>query len=145
MDDLNSIWCPADELHNINDDEVVPLNAGSFSQNTNDSDDTFHIEQIPDEIIKEVVDDSDSCAFLPSRIDCSAHNLNLIGKLDAFGALNDKLYAARYVSVFKKLNAIWKKNSTRKGREIFDHYLRDYKIIKPHRIRWNRIYDAVSD
>lgn len=71
--------------------------------------------------------------------------LALIGKTDAFNAVRkNQTYAAGYITVFKTLNKIWKMNSSRSGRETFLHYLKGYKIEKPHRIRWNQIFDAVS-
>lgn len=148
MDDLNSMWCPANELLNDSTDNVMPLevNIDESESDTTELDENFQTESLPDDIIQKVIDNRnvDFAAMLPSRVDCSAHNFNLVGKVDSFKALDDKLYAARYISVFKKLNAIWKMNSTRRGRETFDHYLQNHKIHKPHRIRWNRIYYAVS-
>lgn len=160
LNDLQNMWCPVNEF--INED-VMPTDVSDSGTNDNDEDDVdsydsesadddsndeiFRTGRLPNDILKDVVNDIDknSAAWLPSRIDCSAHGLNLIGRKDSFNALkNDNLYAARYISVFKKLNAIWRLSSTRKGREAFDFYLDGYKIQKPHRIRWNRIYDAVS-
>lgn len=145
FDDLNAKWCPANELFN-DDSAVMPLDGPDDSiENSDVSNDCFHTAGLPDQIVEKVVDDLDEVVMLPSRIDCSSHNLNSIGKTDSFNALkSDHLYSSQYISVFKKLNAIWKSNSTRLGRETFNNFLGDFKIIKPHRIRWNRIYDAVS-
>lgn len=112
-----------------------------------EEDDGFRVQPMSTEILQEVAAELDmnDDVLLPSRIDCSAHTFNSIGKTDSFNALkSDTLYASQYISVFKKLNTIWATNSTRLGRETFDHYLNKRKILKPRRIRWNRIYDAVS-
>lgn len=150
FDDLKNVWCPVNEL--IDDDVIVPIEIPTSNEIVFDSDDesneTFRIHPVPNDILQQVVNDlsENSDIMLPSRIDCSAHGFNSIGRTDSFNALKtDSLYASRYISVFKKLNAIWKLNSTRLGRETFDMYLEGYKIQKPHRIRWNRIYDAVSN
>lgn len=160
LTDLQNLWCPVGEL--TTESDVVPLKIpeSNESANISDSDDdngagettedgsheTFRIHPIPDKIIQQIVADLNehSAVMLPSRIDCCAHAFNSIGRTDSFDALkSDQLYASRYISVFKKLNVIWNKYSTRLGREIFDSYLNGQKIQKPHRIRWNRIYDAV--
>lgn len=83
-------------------------------------------------------------AFLPIRIACAAHTLNLVGKTDSFNALVDFEYSELYFDVMKKLNAIWNAStSSRKNCELVERILKR-RILKPHRIRWNRIYDAVS-
>lgn len=120
LNDSSNVWCPTEELLLNDNNDVIPL-ADSISN---------------------VLDPSIS-VNLPSRSSCAAHTLNLIGKVDSFKALSDKDYRNQYVTVFSKLNMIWKHSSTRLGREIFKRYLNDRIILKPHRIRWNRIYDAV--
>lgn len=83
-------------------------------------------------------------AYLPIRIACAAHTLNLVGKTDSFNALLDNDYAEMYFDVIKKLNAIWKfSTNSRKRVELVEKILKR-RIVKPHRIRWNRIHDAVS-
>lgn len=82
-------------------------------------------------------------SFLPIRVACAAHTLNLVGKTDSYDALLNKDYAEVYFSVIKKLNIIWDtSNRSRKNCELVEKYL-NRRIIKPHRIRWNRIFDAV--
>lgn len=147
--DLTNQWCPSSEL--IDDDvaDVMPIEFPHSDDADGDTDfsvENFAIELVPSEILEHVVDDhtKENAVLLPSRIDCCAHAFNSIGRTDSFNALrDDAVYAARYISVFKKLNAIWKMNSTRNGREVFVSYLKKHKIQKPHRIRWNRIFDAV--
>lgn len=81
--------------------------------------------------------------FLPIRVACAAHTLNLVGKTDSYDALTDEGYADMYFSVIRKLNILWDTSTKgRKNPEIVAKYLKR-QIIKPHRIRWNRIYDAV--
>lgn len=157
FDDLVNMWCPADELLDSSSN-FIPLERTAKNHSLSDvdddnddsvvqcDDDSFCIEKMPEQIIQHVIDDADDvAAFLPSRIDCSAHSFNLIGKTDAFNALDGRNeYSQQYVSVFTKLNEIWRKNSTRLGRETFQRYLQNNVILKPHRIRWNRVYDAVS-
>lgn len=148
LEDLNRAWCPMNELVDENDD-VVPMNTINPMDETfsDPSDETFNVDEMPNRILQQVVDDLNAAGtvMLPSRIDCCAHEFNSIGRTDSYNAMKtDPIYCAAYVIVFKKLNAIWKANSTRLGRETFNRLLKGYKIQKPHRIRWNRIYDAVK-
>lgn len=152
IDDLDNMWCPTDELLTSACD-FVPCSkskTGESSEADNDDcdaeqNDNFRIQEIPNEMNQHIIGDMNSQAFLLNKIDCSAHTLNLIGKVDAFDALDGhNKYSDQYVSAFSKLNEIWRKNSTRTGRETFQRYLPDKVILKPHRIRWNRVYDAVS-
>lgn len=153
LDDLINLWLPSNELIGEDaDDDVVPMefvneNVSDCGGARDEADETFCVQPVSTKILQEVFADMNvnNEVLLPSRIDCSAHSFNSIGKTDSFNALkSDTLYASQYISVFKKLNKIWAVNSTRLGRETFDHYLNQRKILKPHRIRWNRIYDAVS-
>lgn len=159
LNDLENAWCPAEDLINGNAD-VVPLSAAASmaandddydsdedSDSGNDSSATdetgsIRIVNMKDANLENVIDPSMSIN-LPSKIDCGAHTLNLIGKVDSFNAMSDREYSTQYVAVFSKLNSIWKHSSTRKGRELFTRYLNGKVILKPNRIRWNRIYDAV--
>lgn len=160
LNDLASAWCPTGEFLQNSSDNVMPLTAAAAAKaaaetpntNTNydESDDecdfdemgSIRINNLPDQHLKNILDPAIDIN-LPSRISCAAHTLNLIGKLDSFNALADQEYSERYISVFTKLNLIWKHASTRLGRELFARYLNGKVIYKPHRIRWNRIYDAV--
>lgn len=143
LDDLSNIWCSADEIPSSF--ETVPLTSNEAEDDDPDTDGGFTINRMPSNIIGHVVDDPTNIVHLPNRIDCSAHTFNLIGKVDSFKALQShSVYSRQYVAVFTKLNEIWRVNSTRLGRETFKKYLKDKTILKPHRIRWNRIYDAVN-
>lgn len=151
FDDLENIWCTSDELAIDSTVGVVPLTAAGTENNNSDSDDDgdtnesdFKISEMPSHITQKIIDDTSAIVLLSNRIDCGAHTLNLIGKTDAFDALKNVTYQQQYVSVFTKLNQIWHVNSTRLGRETFHKYLRDKTIQKPHRIRWNRIYDSLT-
>lgn len=93
----------------------------------------------------EIAEDENTDVPLPSQIKCSPHSLNLIGKTDSFFALLDEHYNEVYTRVFTKLNVIWAAlTSSRKNSELVEECI-GQKLLKPHRIRWNRIYDAVSD
>lgn len=81
---------------------------------------------------------------LPSQIKCSAHSLNLLGKTDSFNALFDDKNCDVYGEVFTKLNVTWATStSSRANSESVEKYLAR-KLKKPHRIRWNSIYDSVT-
>lgn len=141
LDDLQSMWRPIDEI-TAEDDDIMPVDDNADEKDTESEDtersETFKIRKFPDKILHKVIDedDVDGAVLLPSRVDCSAHGFNAIGRNDSFNALkNDEVYAAQYISVFKTLNGIWKANSTRLGRETFNTYLDGFRINKPHRIR----------
>lgn len=166
-EDNEHVWLSDSE--NENDDvddcdendlmEVMPINelvcanaeAASVSDDTNEdfnADKTvkpdFVLHDTPDLENLEYGNHLPNRLSLPPRIACAAHTLNLIGKVDAFNAFSDQKYQRSYTSTFKVLNVIWNKSTVgRKNSELFEQYL-NKKIIKPHRIRWNRIYDAVS-
>lgn len=145
LDDLQNEWCRSDQLATSASDNIVPLD--SIPDSDEDEDATapsFRVHEMPSGLIENVSNFTQQHVLLPNRIDCAAHTFNLIGKNDAMKALHiDAEYRSQYVTVFKKLNAIWRVNSTRLGRETFKRYLKK-TILKPHRIRWNRIYDAVK-
>lgn len=147
LDDLQSVWCRSDQLSTSASDDIISLESSRASSSDENDDATapsFRVHEMPPELIQKVIENNEQHVLLPNRIDCGAHTFNLIGKVDAFKALdNNAEYSRQYVTVFKKLNAIWKANSTRKGRETFKKYVKG-TILKPHRIRWNRIYDAVK-
>lgn len=144
LDDLSNIWCVTEEIPLS--DETVQLTSHPTTNDDQQIDQGFSIQRMPSNIIGRIVDDTTKTALLPNRIDCSAHTFNLIGKVDSFNALKTNVtYGRQYVSVFTKLNEIWRVNSTRLGRETFRKYLKERTILKPHRIRWNRIYDAVNN
>lgn len=87
--------------------------------------------------------DDDKEQLLPIRIKCAAHTLNLIGKIDAVKALADKSYARAYLQAVSKLNLLWKYCGYRKNCEIIKKYVGKV-ILRPHKIRWNALYNSVS-
>lgn len=98
---------------------------------------------IHDVLLPTNTDDADDDP-LPSQIKCSPHSLNLVGKTDSFNALLDEKYSDIYGRVFTKLNVIWATStSSRQNSELLEKYL-GRKLLRPHRIRWNSIYAAVS-
>lgn len=79
-----------------------------------------------------------------NRIDCAAHKLDKLGKIDALNAKNiDPNYAQLYDRVFDKLNKIWSQKKSRLSSEIFLR-ITGKNLIGPHRIRWLKLCQAVS-
>lgn len=78
------------------------------------------------------------------RVDCSAHKLDKLGKIDvklAFG--HDKDYDSCHERVFAKLDQIWSLKDSRLKAEAFTR-ITHRKIVPPHRIRWFKSCEAVS-
>lgn len=91
----------------------------------------------------ETVDDSDAHFPLPNRSICNAHTLSLIGKNDLFEALSNEDFANQYFETFEKVNKLWNAaNKTKANVKIVKQWI-GKKIRPPHKLRWNRIYDAV--
>lgn len=81
---------------------------------------------------------------LPNRSICNPHTLNLIGKNDLFEALSREDFANQYFETFERVNLLWNTaNKSNRNVEIIKQWI-GKKIHKPHRLRWNRIYDSVS-
>lgn len=79
-----------------------------------------------------------------NRVDCSAHKIDKLASIDAETALNDSPdYATIHSSVFDKLNRIWAQKKSRLNAEIFKQ-ITGKAIIGPHRIRWLKMFEAVS-
>lgn len=81
--------------------------------------------------------------LLPTRVDCSSHLIDKIGKIDSFNAVLDEDYCDIYTKVMNKLNLIWAVTQSRLKLELFEKYT-ECKLVKPHRIRWNKLSDAVG-
>lgn len=163
LDDMESAWCRQCDVLPNPDVDVVPMSRAAAACSTTEHSNSSNSDSDPDthapthskdngmgsirlrniaEAHLENVLDPNIAIKMPSRIGCAAHSLNLIGKLDA---MDDEEYSERYMSVFGILNSIWKVCGTRQGRETFAKYLNGTIIYKPHRIRWNRIFDAVKN
>lgn len=94
---------------------------------------SFHIEELPELLLENM-----------NRIDCSAHKLDKLGKIDALNAKNnDPDYSDLYDRAFSKLEAIWSLKESRLNAELFTK-ITGKKLIGPHRIRWLKTCDAVS-
>lgn len=123
------------------DFEAIPdsgcQNSNNVNSNTNGSDSCFIVSDIISD--EALIEDTE----LPTRIDCGAHLLDKIGKKDSFDAVLDDEYCDKYTNVMDKLNLIWNVTQSRLRIEIFEKHA-ECKLIKPHRIRWNKLYDAVS-
>lgn len=91
----------------------------------------------------ESVEDSDTRFPLPNRSICNPHTLSLIGKTDLFNALLDEDFANQYFDTFERVNQLWNAaNKSNKNVQIVIQWI-GKKIRKPHRLRWNRIFEAV--
>lgn len=107
---------------------------GKSTEHADPDPETFHIHELPP---------------LPllahmNRVDCSAHKLEKLGKVDADLAKgHDAVYDGYHDRVFTKLEKIWNLKHSRLSAELFTR-LTDKKLIGPHRIRWLKTYEAVS-
>lgn len=97
-------------------------------------------------VVHDFIDDDDNEPLLGkmNRIACSSHRLEKIGRIDALNANTDPQYKEMHDRVFKVLNQIWNEKDSRLNAEIF-FKITGRRLIGPHRIRWTKTYDAVSD
>lgn len=123
-----------EEEEEISEIQAIPAHEYDDTHYEDETDPPFTINEISTE---------NSDFLLPSRVDCSSHLLDKIGKIDSFNAVLDEDYCDIYTKVMGKLNLIWNVTQSRLKLEIFEKYA-ECKLVKPHRIRWNKIYDAVS-
>lgn len=78
-----------------------------------------------------------------NRIDCSAHKIDKLGKIDVdLAAGHDNVYDIYHKRVFDKLNGIWNLKDSRLNAEIFTR-ITEKKLTGPHRIRWFKTCEAV--
>lgn len=91
----------------------------------------------------ESIEDSDTYFPLPNRSICNAHTLSLVGKNDLFEALSNEDFANQYFETFERVNKLWNAaNKSKANIEIVKEWI-GKKILPPHKLRWNRITDAV--
>lgn len=104
-------------------------------------DDVFHLLALVED-----EDDQNPSAKLGmmNRIACSSHRLEKIGRVDALQASEDEAYKTSYDIAFNVLEKLWEEKHCRLNSEIF-HHITGRRLIGPHRIRWMKTYDAVSD
>lgn len=114
--------------------------AAGTAETETDLDDSFNLVPVQ---LDFRIESSEEEELLPIRIKCAAHTLNLIGKTDALKALKDSKYAQVYCKVMAKLNLLWKYCGQRKNSEVIKSYIGKV-LLRPHRIRWNALYDSVS-
>lgn len=119
-------------MRSISDDDNHD-DAQSSSNDKNSNSETFHIHELPDQLLTNI-----------NRIDCSSHKLDKLGKIDVKQALgHDQQYDSLHKRTFTKLDAIWKLKDSRISAEIF-HRITGKKLTIPHRIRWLKTNEAVS-
>lgn len=81
---------------------------------------------------------------LPNRSVCNPHTLSLVGKNDLFEALSNEDFANNYFEAFERVNQLWNEANKSNRNVGIVKQLIGKKLHKPHRLRWNRIYDSVS-
>lgn len=126
----------SDSDDEMGDDQFINLdeNERNFTANSSaaiDASDCFRIEELPTSLGK------------MNRIDCAAHMMDKLGKKDALNASNDACYSDLYDRTFGKLESIWNVKESRLNAEIFTRKT-GRKMIRPHRIRWLKTWEAVS-
>lgn len=134
--------------------DQIDADSDSDSESEDSELDFVRMETTPDEdddnldnfITYDFVDDDDTEPLLGrmNRIACSSHRLEKIGRFDALDATNDLVYKEIHDRVFKVLAGIWDQKESRLAAETFFN-ITGCKLIGPHRIRWMKTYDAVSD
>ena len=88
-------------------------------------------------------DDREPLLGRMNRIACSSHRLEKIGRIDSEKATDDPDYKKIHDRAFKVLHQIWDQKNSRINAEFF-FTTTGKRLIGPHRIRWNKTYDAVS-
>lgn len=129
-----------DPLSNSYHREGMANAFGQSTSNTAENEQSFHLVPVHLDFRGEEASDGKP---LPIRLKCAAHCLNSVGKTDAVKALNNPQYAKLYCKVMAKLNLLWKYCGHRKKAELIKTYIGKV-LLRPHRIRWNALYDSVS-
>lgn len=119
------------ELFSDCDDSDFFVHTGKESVCVPNDSDSFFIHELPLLLIN------------ANRVDCGAHKIDKLAKIDALKARDDNEYAEMYDSVFAKLEAIWHLKESRLSAEIFVR-ITGRKLIGPHRIRWLKEFESVS-
>lgn len=130
---------------NEDDSESESVDTGSFvytgkaNQNESDMNDNSDSDAF---VIHELPSSMPLLAFA-NRVDCAAHKLDKLGKIDAVNAkTNNSDYAQIYDRVFGKLETIWNLKDSRLSAEIFEK-ITGKKLTGPHRIRWLKTFESV--
>lgn len=128
------------ELDETDDEyDSDPDDAGRFERNL--SDDAPSANPLPESFYINTVDALEGDLAHMNRVQCSAHKLDKVGKVDAERARGDE-YDDLHERVFTKLEAIWKvKDSRTKAEDFFR--ITGKKLVGPHRIRWLQTCEAV--
>lgn len=147
-------------LNQTANEDDLELESDSDSEMDSDNPDLFvHTENASNRTQRQnfvdVDENSDSNSFviheLPAlplmnanRVDCGAHKLDKLGKIDALDAKrNDPDYAEIHDRVFDKLARIWSLKESRLNAELFER-MTGKKLTGPHRIRWLKTFESVS-
>lgn len=130
---------PIDMLPENDEISETQLNRFITAMETREVQEEFQIQMVD---LRSV--DENPIEELPIRIKCGAHSLNSLCKTDAHHSLvASQAYRRIYVTVFCKLNQIWKNILQKHGGEAIRKYL-GKNLIRPHKIRWSSIYDSVN-
>lgn len=94
---------------------------------------------------KEIENDSFVLHDLNGILDLVTQNCSILGKINRIdcSAHDNSDYATICTSIFGKLYEIWAPKDSRLSSEIFKQ-LTGKSIIGPHRIRWLKLFEAVS-
>lgn len=134
------------KLAEVDDESDSDDDPDQFERSFSDSDASQsddgdgHMNRDPEAFVVETVD-----GLLPNmnRVECSAHKLDKVGRIDARKANGtDDSYDNLYERVFTKLQAIWEMKDSRLKAEVFFRFT-GKKLVGPHRIRWLKTCEAV--
>lgn len=143
---------PSDSDDDDDEDPDLFVRSHCCDSDTNDDDDVDSADRNPEhesesesEVFQIHKQSSSPLLANMNRVDCSAHKLDKLGKIDVdLAAGHDAVYDSYHKRVFDKLNRIWNLKESRLNAEIFIR-ITGKKLTKPHRIRWFKTCEAVSN
>lgn len=127
----------ASEDDSESDDTDLFVSTGKAGNRTNNQNETdaFAVHDLPLSM---------PLLMFANRIDCGAHKVDKLGKIDALNAReNNSSYAEIYDRVFGKLESIWNLKDSRLSAEVFEK-ITGKKLLGPHRIRWLKTFESVN-
>lgn len=126
-----------DDSENSDDDPDMFVRTDSSDPDSSNPE-AFHTHELD-------LSSSNASLIFTNRINCSAHKIEKLGKIDSENALgHDEEYDHYHESVFNKLQSIWNLKDSRLSAENFTR-ITGKKLIGPHRIRWFKTCEAVSE